>query len=68
VIVAREMPWWAERGIAFHIPQPGLRVVDGQPVTNSAIPGASVKVSKDGERWSARASYLGRTSVSTTAK
>ena len=68
VIVAREMPWWAERGIAFHIPQPGLRVVDGQPVTNSAIPGASVTASKDGERWSARASYLGRTSVSTTAR
>ena len=67
-IVAREMPFWSGRGIAFHIPQPGLRIVDGQPMTNSAIPCASVTVSKDGERWSARASYLGRTSVTTTAK
>lgn len=68
VIVAGEMPYWEEKGIAYHIPQPGLKIVDGEAVTNTLVPGATVEVSKVGDHFEAVAKYGSRISVTTIAK
>ncbi len=64
VIVGSEMPWWEELGIAYHIPQPGMIMKDGELKTNSAIPGAVIEVSPD--RKHATAVYGSRRSCVTT--
>lgn len=49
-IVAHEMPYWEKNGVKYHLPQPGLKVVDGQVVTNTLVPGATVEVTEDADR------------------
>lgn len=66
VIVWREMPWWDANGYNYHIPQPGLRLVDGQPVGNSAIPGAEIQITEEPDRFSARTIFRSHSSVTTT--
>lgn len=67
VIAAHEMPYWQSRGIAFHLPQPGIRIIDGEVVTNSPIPGAEVRVSdRPGGKKGARTVYCGQESVTST--
>lgn len=65
IITAHEMPWWDSKGIAFHIPQPGMiRQADGSIATNSAIPGAKVEITPDGRH--AAAHHLSARSPLTT--
>lgn len=68
VIVAHEMPHWESDGIAYHVPQPGLKIVDGQPVANTLVPGASVEITESGNGFEAYAKIGSRSSVATTAR
>lgn len=65
-IVQFEMPWWEEQGICFHIPQPGMIMVDGELKTNSAIPGAKIEISPNGRQ--ARATYCSARSCTSTLR
>lgn len=66
LIVWREMPYWDSKGVNYHIPQPGLCVVDGKPVGNSAIPGAEILIDEQPDRITARARFRSHQSVPTT--
>ena len=66
IIVTREMPWWDGRGINYHIPQPGLKIENGNAVGYSFLPGAEVPISEDEGRIYARTSFRGHQSVTTT--
>ena len=43
-----EMPYWAENGINFRLPHPGLLVKDGTLYANTAIRGAEIRYTMDG--------------------
>lgn len=63
IIIKYEMPYWASEGFRFHIPQPGIiRSENNDILTNSAIPGAIIKLSTESD-ISAYAEYLGERSV-----
>lgn len=68
VIALHEMPYWESNGIAFHVPQPGLKIIDGQPVGNSLVPGATVEITKAGDHYEARAKVGSCSSVTTVAR
>lgn len=68
VIVAHEMPHWEVDGIAYHVPQPGLKIIDGQPVGNTLVPGATVEITDIGDHFEARARIGSRNSVTTIAR
>ena len=65
-IVYHEMPYWELLGIRYHIPQPGLKVEGSKISTYSLIPGAKVKVTREGGRIYARTRYGTQESVRTT--
>lgn len=49
-----EMPYWAENGINFRLPQPGLSVEDGNLRANVAINGAEIRYTTDGSEPTAQ--------------
>lgn len=65
-LVYFEMPYWDEKGISYHVPQPGLIRENGVVKTNSLIPGAQVVVGEQGDRITAKARYGKMSSVTTT--
>lgn len=66
IIVNREMPWWDAQGINYHIPQPGLKIENGNAVGYSFLPGAEVPIWEDDTRVYARTNFRGHQSVTTT--
>lgn len=67
ILVAHELPYLDSKGISYHIPQPGLKVIDGVAVTNSLLPGAVVNVTNKGDHYIATTEYHGHSSATTTA-
>lgn len=65
-VVYNEMPRWEILGLRFHIPQPGLKIENGNIKTYSLIPEATVEVTQDGDYVHARAHYGKQHSVHTT--
>ena len=47
-VTAQEMPYWASLGIAFHLPQPGLKSEGGKLMANSTVPDAEIRYTTDG--------------------
>lgn len=47
-VTAQEMPYWNAIGIAFHLPQPGLKFEDGRLLANSTVPDAEIRYTTDG--------------------
>ncbi len=43
IIVVREMPWFRQQGMRFHLPQPVISVQDGMLTGNAPIPGAVIR-------------------------
>ena len=66
-IVYNEMPCWDKSGIKYHIPQPGLKLVDGEILTYSLLPDATVEVTRENGYVHARTHYGNQQSVRTTA-
>ncbi|MBQ9411078.1 MAG: family 20 glycosylhydrolase, partial [Bacteroidales bacterium] len=65
IIIKNEMPYWASEGFRFHVPQPGIaRNENNDIITNSAIPGAKIKLSTK-EGISAYTEFLGERSMPT---
>lgn len=67
IIVNHEFPYLDDKEFEYHIPQPGLKVIDGKIVTNHLIPDASVHVTEDKGRYTAVATYNGHKSATTTS-
>ncbi len=65
-VVYNEMPYWDTLGIRYHIPQPGLEIRDGKVETYSALPGARIEVTHEGDLVHARTLYGKQRSVRST--
>jgi hexosaminidase len=46
IILDREIPFYAEKGMRFHIPQPVIEVIDGRLYGYTHIPGAVIRYEK----------------------
>ncbi len=67
-VVYNEMPYWDKSGIKYHIPQPGLKVTDGEILTYSCLPDATVEITKENGYVHARTHYGRQHSVRSTVK
>lgn len=53
-ISAKEMPHWAQTGVNFRLPQPGIKLENGKLYANSAIRGAEIRYTTDGSEPTAQ--------------
>lgn len=47
-VVLNQMPVWERRGYAYHVRQPGIKMIDGKLYVNTPYPDATIRLTLDG--------------------